>query len=112
MRNSAAPTVWFPATPRPANLQILLGHVKPIRTFLHDLQPLAAFAAEFLAGQQQTRRSGRAAPDTPAKLMELRKAESLGIFDQHDRGVGNVDADLNDGRRHQNPVSPLPQTPS
>src|SRR5215813_8728360 len=34
--------------------------------------------------------------------MQLRQAEALGVFDQHDRGVRHVHADLDHGRRHQN----------
>src|SRR5262249_22626661 len=44
----------------------------------------------------------RAAPDPPAQLMQLRQAEALGVFDQHDRGVRHVHADLDNSRRHQN----------
>src|SRR5215470_6564112 len=34
--------------------------------------------------------------------MQLRQAEALCVFDQHDRGVRHVYADLDHGRRHQN----------
>ena len=33
--------------------------------------------------------------------MQLRETEAVGVFDDHDRRVGNVDADLHHGRRHQ-----------
>ena len=39
--------------------------------------------------------------NAPAQLMELGEAKTLGMLDEHDRGVGHVDADLDDGRRHQ-----------
>ena len=38
-----------------------------------------------------------AAADAPAQLVELRQSEALGVLDDHDRGVGDVDADLDDG---------------
>ena len=39
--------------------------------------------------------------------MQLGQAEALGVFDDHDRGVGHVDAHLNDRGGHQYvPVSP------
>ena len=33
--------------------------------------------------------------------MKLRKPESLGVFDNHDAGIGHVDALFNHRRRHQ-----------
>ena len=39
----------------------------------------------------------RAATDASAELMELGEAEALGVFDYHDGGVGDVDADFDDG---------------
>ncbi len=42
-----------------------------------------------------------AAADAAAQLMQLADAEPVGIHHQHDRGVGDVDADLNDGGAHQ-----------
>src|SRR5713226_5246050 len=38
----------------------------------------------------------RAAADASAKLVELGKAEALGVLDDHDGGVGDVDADFDD----------------
>ena len=37
-----------------------------------------------------------AAPDAPAQLVQLRQAETLGVLDHHQRGVGHVHADLDD----------------
>ena len=34
--------------------------------------------------------------------MELGEAEPLGILDEHDARVGDIDADLDDGRAYQN----------
>ena len=39
--------------------------------------------------------------DAPAELVELREAEDLGVLDHHERGLGNVHADLHDGRRDE-----------
>ena len=41
------------------------------------------------------------APDAPAELMQLRQTETLGILDQHDGGVGNIDAHFDHGRADQ-----------
>ena len=43
-----------------------------------------------------------AAPDPAAQLMQLRQAETLGVLDHHDGGVGDVDADLDDGGGDEN----------
>ncbi len=37
------------------------------------------------------------APDAPSQLMQLRQSEALGVLDDHDRGVGNVDTHFDDG---------------
>ena len=42
-----------------------------------------------------------AAPDAAAQLMQLADAEPVGVHHQHDRGIGDVDPDLNDGGAHQ-----------
>ena len=39
---------------------------------------------------------GGAAADASAELVELREAEAFGVFDDHDGGVGDVDADFDD----------------
>ena len=42
-----------------------------------------------------------AAADPAAQLVELGEAEALGVLDDHQRGVGDVDADLDHRRRDQ-----------
>ena len=46
-----------------------------------------------------------ATADAPTKLMQLRQAEALGVLDEHHRCVGNVHADLDDGRRDEDVTS-------
>ena len=41
------------------------------------------------------------AADAAAQLVQLRQPEPLGVFDDHDRRVRHVDADLYDGGRDQ-----------
>ena len=36
-------------------------------------------------------------PDAPTQLVQLCKAEALGVFNDHERGVGHVDTHLDDG---------------
>ena len=54
---------------------------------------LAALAERGPVEQQAGRVAG-AAPDAPAKLVDLRKAETLGVLDHHDGRFRHVDADL------------------
>ena len=42
-----------------------------------------------------------AATDAPTQLMQLADAEPVGVHHQHDGGVRDVDAHLNDGGAHQ-----------
>ena len=42
------------------------------------------------------------APDAAAQLVELGEAKALGVFDEHERGVRHVDADLDDGGGNEN----------
>ena len=39
--------------------------------------------------------------DTSAKLVKLREAEPVCVFDDHDGRIGHVDTDLDDGRCHE-----------
>jgi hypothetical protein len=46
-------------------------------------------------------RLGGAASNAAAQLMQLRQSEALGVLDDHDGGIGNVDADFHNGGGHQ-----------
>ena len=39
--------------------------------------------------------------DAPPQLVELTQSKALGVLHDHHGGVGDVDADLDDGRGHQ-----------
>jgi len=41
------------------------------------------------------------AADAPTELMKLGKPETLGVFDDHYGGVGDIDADFYDGSGNQ-----------
>jgi hypothetical protein len=49
------------------------------------------------AGHQDAVALCGAAADASAELVHLREAEALGVVDDHDGGVGDVDADFDDG---------------
>src|SRR3546814_3830394 len=51
--------------------------------------------------QQHAARRRAAATDAAAKLVQLRKPEVPGVLDDHQRGVGHVDVDLDHRGRHQ-----------
>ncbi len=80
-----------------AQPEILLGDAEAVLGLAHDRQPLAGDGPERGPVEQQAGRRLVAAPDPAAQLMELGEAEALGVLDHHDRGVGHVDADLDDG---------------
>ena len=50
---------------------------------------------------QQAGRRLRTAPDAAAQLVQRGQAEALGLFDQHDRRLRHIHADLDDGGRDQ-----------
>ena len=50
---------------------------------------------------QQAEPGVAAAADPAAQLVELGDAEPVGVEDHHHGRVGDVDADLDDGRRHE-----------
>ena len=52
-------------------------------------------------GHEQAERAFAAAPDPAAELVQLAHAEPVGVHDDHDRGVGYVDSDLDDRRRDE-----------
>ena len=55
-----------------------------------------------LLGHQDAVALRRAAAHAPAKLVQLRQAEALGLLDHHHRGVGHVHAHLDHRGRNQN----------
>jgi hypothetical protein len=55
------------------------------------------------AARGRAARSGwrAAAPDPAAQLVQLRQAQALGVLDDHQAGVGHVDAHLDHRGGHQ-----------
>src|SRR5882724_1784746 len=75
-----------------AEFKIELGDLKPITRVDHGVEAALAFLGDFSAVHQNAVRLGGAPSNAPAKLMELRQAEAIGVLDHHDACVGNVDA--------------------
>src|SRR5205085_4263644 len=76
-----------------AQSQVFLGEAETIVGVLEDFQALlglhAGIRAENVAVGLML-----AAPDAPTKLVQLREAKAVGVFDYHDRRVRYVDADF------------------
>ena len=86
---------------RPSNLKVALGHLKAVARLFHYRQTLARLGRSLMSREQDAEGLLVPAPDPPAKLVELRKAEPLGVLDYHHARVGHVDADLYHGSRHE-----------
>ncbi len=84
-----------------AEPQILLGDHEPVLGPAHHIEPLARRLRQGLAVEQDARGLLRAAADAAAQLMQLGKAEALGMLDDHDRCLRHIDADLDHGGRDQ-----------
>ena len=84
-----------------AQQQILACDFEAVGQFENHLEPCAGEFRQGRLVQQHAHRFAAAAPDAPAQLMQLRQPHALGVFDHHQRGVGHVDADFDDGGGHQ-----------
>ena len=71
---------------RAAQFHVLFGDLKAVRGLGEQAQPLGRL------GDEEAPRSVFSAPHAAAQLVQLGKAEALGVFDDHDAGVGHVDA--------------------
>ncbi len=80
-----------------AQLEVGFGYLEAIASAGHDVEAFAALLAELVAGDEQAVRLVGTATHTSAQLVQLREAEAFGVLDDHDAGVGDVDADLDDG---------------
>src|ERR1700722_5508509 len=87
--------------PRAAQFQILLGNLKSVGRSDHRFDSGQGLACDFFWGDQNAGRFCRAPANTSAELMEWGETEAIGVLDDHDGGVGNVHADLDDGSRDQ-----------
>ena len=80
-----------------AQAQILLGDAEAVLGLAHDLEARLGGLAERRPVEQQAGRALAAAADAAAQLVQLRKAEALGMLDHHDGRLRHVDADLDHG---------------
>src|SRR5581483_1197953 len=80
-----------------AQLKIGLGDFEAVVGFFKDGEALAGFWI-FGGSDEDAMRIVRATANAPAQLMELGEAETLGVLDEHDGGIGNVEADFDERR--------------
>ena len=84
-----------------ANQQVLFGNIKAVIAFTHDIQPLFADKSQRWVIQQQAETLVGTATYPAAQLVQLGKAEALGVFDDHQAGVGHIDANFDHRGCHQ-----------
>ena len=84
-----------------ALLEVGLGQGEAVGGGSEGFQALAGLGV-FVVREEDAVALMGAAPDAAPELVELAEAEAVGIFDDHEAGVGNIDADLNDGGGHEN----------
>ena len=83
---------------RAADGEILLGDAEPVFRFAKNGEPRRRCLAERPLVEENAARRLRAPANASAQLMELGEPEALRVLDDHDGGVGRVDADLDDCR--------------
>ncbi len=84
-----------------AQLEILLGDVEAVVALAHGLQSGFGHVAQRRLIQQHATGGVAAAPDPAAQLMQLRQAQPFSVVDDHQAGVGHINADLDHRGRHQ-----------
>jgi len=84
-----------------AEFQVSFGDFETVARAHHGVKAGAGFVGHTHGADQNAVRFLRAPADAAAELMELREAETLGVLDDHYRGVANVDADFDDGSGYE-----------
>ncbi len=86
-----------------AEVEVALGELEAVRGLDERLEARLGGVGqlELRARDQQAVRLLGAAADAAAELVELREAEPVGLLDDHDRRVRDVDADLDHRRRDE-----------
>jgi len=79
-----------------AKLQIGFGNFEAVVGAHHGFQAGAALVGKARRGDENAVRLMRATADATAKLVQLSEAETLGMLDDHDGGVGHVNANFDD----------------
>ena len=84
-------------------MQVAVGEDESVVGFGHGLQTFVLDRV-FVIGDEEAVGLRRAASDAAAQLVELGEAEMVRAFHEHDRRVGDVHADFDDGGRDEHIV--------
>ena len=85
---------------RTAQEQVFFSQREAVVYLFHPFQALPRLIAAAF-GHEDAISLQIAAADAAPQLVELGQAEAFGAVDEHDRRVGDVDADFDDARRDQ-----------
>ncbi len=97
--NAALPRAeQFAAAAKP---QIFFRDDEAVLGAAHDFQPFPRGLRQRLLVDEDAGGTGGPASDPAAQLMQLRQTEALGMLDDHDGGVGDIDPDLDHRGRDQ-----------
>src|SRR5678815_2088754 len=78
----------------PPQLEIVARDLESIAVLADHLQPRARGVRQVFPEEEDADAVARPAPDAPAQLVQLGKAEALRAFDHHQRRIRHVHADL------------------
>ncbi|MNF45260.1 hypothetical protein D3C84_263880 [compost metagenome] len=79
---------------RAAQFQVFFGDDETIAGLAHDAKAFPAQLRQRRVVEQHAMAGGTAAADPPAQLVQLGQTQALGVLDDHQAGIGYVDADL------------------
>ena len=77
-----------------ANLEVFFGDLKSVGRLLHYAEAFFGDGGAFVVGEQDAVALIGTTTDATTELVKLRKAKTLGVFDDHQRGVWHIDSDL------------------
>lgn len=80
-----------------AEFEVDFGDFETVVGGGHGFHAFAGFVGEFVGSHEDTVGLFGSPADTATQLVELGEPEAFGALDDHDGGVGDVDADLDDG---------------
>lgn len=81
---------------RASEFEVFFRELKAVGDLLNSREAFKGLGRGGVCDEEAVR-FGFAPSDTAAKLVELSKAEAVGLFDDHDGGVWNIDANFDDG---------------
>ena len=84
-----------------AQFQISLGDQEPVASAPQNVEALLRGLRQGRIVEENTGALLATSPDPPAQLVQLGQAETFGLLDDHDGGVGYIDTHLDDGRGDQ-----------